>query len=112
MIKDERKAGNPVACLIHSLQLDQNKVRGEGGGGAGWNLLTPVHSLIIHSQHSHSAPPTHTHTQVTLLLGNYLDDIHTPPPPRSHMHPGDAASGQLPRRHLHSAPPPFTHTPR
>ncbi|GAX80591.1 hypothetical protein CEUSTIGMA_g8028.t1 [Chlamydomonas eustigma] len=26
MIRDERKAGNPVACLIHSLQLDQNKV--------------------------------------------------------------------------------------
>lgn len=25
MIKDERKAGNPVAALIHSLQLDQNK---------------------------------------------------------------------------------------
>ncbi len=26
MIKDERKAGNPVACLIHSLQLDANKI--------------------------------------------------------------------------------------
>jgi hypothetical protein len=26
MIREERRAGNPVAGLIHSLQLDQNKV--------------------------------------------------------------------------------------
>lgn len=25
MIREERRAGNPVACLIHSLQLDQNR---------------------------------------------------------------------------------------
>ncbi len=25
MIKEERRAGNPVAALIHSLQLDQNR---------------------------------------------------------------------------------------
>lgn len=32
MIRDERKAGNPVACLIHSLQLEQNKVWGREVG--------------------------------------------------------------------------------
>ena len=26
MVREERRAGNPVACLIHSLQLDQNRV--------------------------------------------------------------------------------------
>ena len=26
LIRGERRAGNPVAALIHSLQLDQNKV--------------------------------------------------------------------------------------
>ena len=26
MIRDERKAGNPVACLIHSLQLESNRI--------------------------------------------------------------------------------------
>jgi hypothetical protein len=26
LIKEERRSGNPVAGLIHSLQLDQNKI--------------------------------------------------------------------------------------
>ncbi len=26
MIREERKAGNPVACLIHGLQLEENKI--------------------------------------------------------------------------------------
>ena len=48
MIKEERRAGNPVAGMIHSLQLDQNKVtlllsnnldeddEVRGGEGRGW----------------------------------------------------------------------------
>ena len=61
MIKDERKAGNPVACLIHSLQLDQNKVRGEGGGGQG-GTSSPPSTHLLSTANIHTPPPTHTLT--------------------------------------------------
>ena len=34
MIREERKAGNPVAALIHSMQLEQNQVGRSLGRGA------------------------------------------------------------------------------